>query len=505
MPLENNHIFLGLWRKLISALIQELNTNLAKRLFRFTLPLTVILFYLNASAQIANSISPTDKVFGLSRFWEEVNYNYVYFNKIDHKSWDNEYKALIPQVQATQNDYEYYKLMARFCALLKDGHTEVIPPAIPGLSLMYNTFGDYLLVLTRVDNKVIVKRTWKKDEQKFPLGSEIVEVNGLSTAQYIQDSIAPYISGSTDYVRNDIASSRLLMGAPGSTFTIKLKKPDGVEAVYSLTHGKAKDSVFLPDPGVYLDEQPRKALESKVLPGNIAYVALNSFLIESKADSLFENLIPSLENARGIVIDLRYNGGGDDGVAFNILRHFIKDSLIQGSSSVTRSFDPYLKAIGRYVAARDTAGNKNKQEAWLLYNGYAVYNKPGTYQSKIIKSVKRLAAPVVLLTGHNTESAAEDFLIGADNQKHILKIGEPTNGSSGMPYRFDLPGGGYARICIKKDTYPDGREFVGYGIQPDIRVTPTVKDYLESRDVVLEAALKYFETKGVNINKPPLR
>jgi C-terminal processing protease CtpA/Prc len=58
-----------------------------------------------------------------------------------------------------------------------------------------------------------------------------------------------------------------------------------------------------------------------------------------------------------------------------------------------------------------------------------------------------------------------------------------------------LPGGGSARICIKMDTYPDGREFVGYGIQPDIRVVPTVKDYLENRDVVLEAALKYFEEK----------
>ena len=68
-----------------------------------------------------------------------------------------------------------------------------------------------------------------------------------------------------------------------------------------------------------------------------------------------------------------------------------------------------------------------------------------------------------------------------------------------MPYRFDLPGGVGARICIIKDLHPDGREFVGRGIQPDIRVTPTVKDYLEGRDVVLEAALNYFETKRVDI------
>ncbi|MES2006395.1 MAG: S41 family peptidase [Bacteroidota bacterium] len=495
MPPENNHTFLSLSQKLISVLTQKLYAKPAKLLFKLLLLLTLVLFYIIAPAQIANTISPADKVFGLSKFWQEVNYNYVYFNKINHQTWDSTYKALISQVQASQNDYEYYRLMAKFCALLKDGHTEVIRPAIRGLNFMNNTFGDYLLVLTRVDDKVIVKRTWKKDEQKFPLGSEIIEVNGLSTTQYIQDSIAPYISSSTDYVRNDIASRGLLTGAPGSTFTVKLRKPDGAEVIYSLTHGKAKDSVFLPDPGVYLDEQPRKALESKVLPGNIAYVALNTFAIESKTDSLFENLLPLLENAKGIVIDLRYNGGGDDGVAFNILRHFIKDSLIQGSSSVTRSYDPYLKAIGKDVALRDTVGNKDKREAWLLYNGYAVYGEPGTWHLKIAKNVKRLGAPVVILTSHNTYSAAEDFLIGVDNQKHIVKVGEPTGGSSGKPYTFGLPGGGYARVCIKKDAYPDGREFVGYGIQPDIRVTPTVKDYLESRDVVLEAALKYFETK----------
>ena len=492
---------MGLGQKLISDLAQELNVELAKLLLRFTLTLTVALVYLNASAQVANTISPADKVFGLSKFWQEVNYNFVYFNKINHQSWDSAYKALIPQVQATQNDYEYYRLMEKFCALLQDGHTEVLLPPIKGLNFMNNTFGDYLLVLTRVDNKVIIKRTWKKDAQKFPLGSEILEVNGLPTEVYIRDSIAPYISSSTDYVRNDIASGILLMGTPGSTFTVKLRKPNGQETTYSLTHAKTKDSIFYPNPGVYPDEQQREVVEWKTFPNSIAYVALNSFAIESKADSIFESLLPSLEKSKGIIIDLRYNGGGDDGVAFNILRHFIKDSVIVGASSVTRTYDPYLKAIGRYVDVADTVGNRNKQEAWLLYNGYAVYGESGTFHSEIDESTKRLTVPVVILTSHNTESTAEDFLIGADNQKHVIKIGEPTNGSTGQPYRFDLPGGGSARVCIKKDMYPDGREFVGKGIQPDIRVTPTVKDYLESKDVVLEAALKYFKSKGGSFAK----
>jgi len=463
------------------------------------IPGLVIVFWLFFTAntsysQIANTLSPADKVFGLSKFWQEVNYNFAYFNNINHHAWDSTYKALIPQVEATKNDYEYYRLLEKFCALLKDGHTEIAVPPIEGFNYMNNTFGDYLLVLKRIDNKVIIKRTWKKDIKKFPLGSEITQVNGLPTEQYITDSVAPYISASTDYVRADIASSMLLRGVPGSTFSIKIKKPNGEQASYILTHATVTDSIFFPNPGEYLDEKSRSLLDQKTFDNDIAYVALNSFS-DVKITTHFEKLLPWLDKARGVIIDLRYNGGGDDGIAFTILKHFIQDTVLIGSSSTIRILNPYLKAIGRYVNVADTTGNADKRDAWLLYNGYAVYDKPGTWRSKIDQSTHKIRAPVVILIGKNTASAAEDFLIASSNQKHIVTVGEPTNGSTGMPYRFDLPGGGSARICVKKDMYPDGREFVGYGIQPNISVVPGVKDYLENKDVVLEAALQYFKKK----------
>ena len=210
-------------------------------------------------SQIANTISPADKIYGMSTFWQEVNYNFAFINKLKRNSWDSTYRALIPQVIATKNDYEYYRLLEKFCALLKDGHTEISVPQIEGVNYMYNTFGDHLLVLKRVDNKVIIKRTLEKDLQTFPLGSQIIAVNGLPTEQYIQDSIAPYISASTDYVRADIASSMLLRGFPGSTFTVKIKKPDGQEATHVLTHARVKEGSLFP--GEYLDEKNRGLFE----------------------------------------------------------------------------------------------------------------------------------------------------------------------------------------------------------------------------------------------------
>ena len=50
-------------------------------------------------------------------------------------------------------------------------------------------------------------------------------------------------------------------------------------------------------------------------------------------------------------------------------------------------------------------------------------------------------------------------------------------------------GGGVARICTKADTYPDGRAWVGHGIQPTVKAAPTEADLRRGRHTVLAAAL----------------
>jgi C-terminal processing protease CtpA/Prc len=59
-------------------------------------------------------------------------------------------------------------------------------------------------------------------------------------------------------------------------------------------------------------------------------------------------------------------------------------------------------------------------------------------------------------------------------------VGQPTGGSTGQPLIIGLPGGGSARICSKRDRYPDGTEFIGVGVQHDVEVLPTIADTLEA-------------------------
>jgi len=45
------------------------------------------------------------------------------------------------------------------------------------------------------------------------------------------------------------------------------------------------------------------------------------------------------------------------------------------------------------------------------------------------------------------------------------------------------------RVAVKRYFFPDGSEFEGVGIKPDIEVHTTIKDLKNGRDLVLEKAL----------------
>ncbi len=95
---------------------------------------------------------------------------------------------------------------------------------------------------------------------------------------------------------------------------------------------------------------------------------------------------------------------------------------------------------------------------------------------------------VVVLTGPETFSAAEDFVAELHSTKRATIVRERTAGSTGQALRIDLPGGPMARICTKHDSYPDAREFVRIGIIPDVEVRPSAQDIAAQSDIVWRKA-----------------
>lgn len=454
----------------------------------------LLLCSLSLRAQEARpaTISDAEKLYGLSTFWSEAKYNFAYFDKAKI-NWDSAYRAFIPQVLTTKNDFEYYRTMERFCALLKDGHTNVYGPAI-------NKFSTYVpFRWTIIDQKPYVVRVLKGLSDNVPVGSELLTVNGQPVRQYLDEQVFPYVSASAEHEKWNRAMFALWSTTTDTTtiYPMTLRTPEGKTITYKsrLFSQRERDgSAWLNGDGSGVPKFQLSTLT--MLPGDIARVELNSFGDE-KIVAEFKSMLPQLRTAKGIILDIRQNGGGNTGVGAAILNYFTSQKQLTSSAWRTREHRAAYKAWGTYTLKEPLDSAKLKNDEWYARsvktaNGEFWYKDDvNMFQNDV--SEPKLLVPTVVLAGNSTGSAAEDMLIMVKQltDRKIPIIGQPSTGSTGQPLPFDLPGGGSARICTKRDTYADGTDFVGIGVLPDMEVKPTVMSLVTGMDLALEAAKSY--------------
>jgi C-terminal processing protease CtpA/Prc len=210
-----------------------------------------------------------------------------------------------------------------------------------------------------------------------------------------------------------------------------------------------------------------RLIESKMMDGGIAYLRLSTFDDEQVVEEVSDELDRlDLGQLHGMILDLRYNIGGDDRFAYPIASRLV-DRPVVGSTWRTPEYHPAYTSWGK---------------AETPLQGDTVRIEPA--------AATRYAGPLVILTGPNTMSTAEDFIVPLDYSGRALIVGEPTAGTTGNPVNVSLPGGAVLRVCSLWSTYPDGEEFVGRGITPDVVVHPTVAGLRANRDEVLEKAIE---------------
>ncbi|MFN4315620.1 MAG: S41 family peptidase [Chitinophagaceae bacterium] len=443
-----------------------------------------LLFGTLKAQQQDTALTEANKVFGLSYFWQEANYNYAYFENVPRLNWDSAYQAYIPKVLATKNRYEYYRQLQAFCALLHDGHTNVYFPADIQQKRVRRSFGPVKLELRRVDGRAVVVNVARQSKELIPLGSEILQVNRIPVKDYIDREVRPYVSQSADYILEDYCIDYLLEGFLGDSVHVRFRKPDGKTGELMLV--RAVDAS-----AEWLNPYENKLLSSRMLKDRTLYIALNSFDDPAIVDS-FRLLLPRVKEARAVILDLRQNGGGSSSVGAAILSYFTDSSFIKGSSWATREHRASYKAWGVYTSREPGDSSDWARTSTDYFYGRKWYSGGQSIIANQAPEADRMPAkPLAVLLGHQTASAAEDFLIMLDGLKgRAITLGQNSFASTGQPLMFDLPGGGHARICTKKDTYPDGRIFVGKGIQPAVLVNHSYDDYLKNYDRTLEEALK---------------
>lgn len=402
-------------------------------------------------------LTEDEKVAGLSRLWSEAKYNFAFFDRLPGLDWDASYMAYLPKVRATKSTFEYYRTLAEFYAQLHDGHTAVGSPEQLSEVLGYPPISTRL-----IEGRVFVGAVRDPSLKQAGVvpGLEVIAVDGVPVKDYGNENVAPRISASTpqDLARRTYEAS-LLSGLKDSPVELTLQDAAGNAQKATLPRLTAVETDKLPRP-------PWSRFQFKMLSGGIAYVVLNTFSDDAVVKD-FDAVFAEIQISNALILDVRENGGGSSNLGYDILG-YLTDKPFPTSRWSTRDYRPAYRAWG---AAEKTYHG----EAGLVApNGGALYTKP-----------------VVVLTSAQTYSAAEDFVVAFDSMKRGTIIGEPTGGSTGQPLSFALPGGGYARVCSKHDQYPDGKEFVGVGVQPNVLVHPTVSDFRADRDTVLLAASEF--------------
>lgn len=206
-----------------------------------------------------------------------------------------------------------------------------------------------------------------------------------------------------------------------------IRGPRGSIVTVSILRGSAKEAK---DYKIPREKIVIKSVETEILAGNIGYIKLNTFENQNAAEEM-EKAINSMKskNIKGIIIDVRNNGGGLLQNAIEIGSMFMKDGVIV------------------YTIDRD-----GKKET-ISSTGNLLWERP-----------------VVMLINESSASASE-ILAGAlhDNRKAKL-VGTKSFGKASVQNVKQLEDGSAILITIAKYLTPNGTDITKKGIEPDYLV-----------------------------------
>ncbi len=192
-------------------------------------------------------------------------------------------------------------------------------------------------------------------------------------------------------------------------------------------------------------------VDSKILDGNIAYVELFTFGADTARD-LRETLKELMaENPRGLILDLRNNGGGYLDTAIEVVSEFVPEGIVM--------YEEY--GDGRKIAYEASKG------------GLA---------TKI---------PLVVLINEGSASASEIVAGAIQDLGRGLLVGNTSFGKGSVQSYTPLQNDqGAVRVTIARWLTPDERQIHGLGLEPDYKVEFTPEDMTAGIDPQLEKALE---------------
>ena len=198
-----------------------------------------------------------------------------------------------------------------------------------------------------------------------------------------------------------------------------------------------------------------ECIEARMLDGDIGYVVITDF--PKNADVEFIEKVEELvaQGAKGLVFDVRFNGGGYVSVMANML--------------------DILLPQGKIITMSDKAG---------ITSGYR-------------SDASCIKLPMAVLVNEYSISAAEFFAASLQEYGVAKVIGDKTGGKGYAQTMFMLSDGSSINISNYRYFTPSGKSLADTGIEPDIAISLSEEDFInfyyltDEQDTQLQAAIEY--------------
>jgi hypothetical protein len=213
------------------------------------------------------------------------------------------------------------------------------------------------------------------------------------------------------------------------------------------------------------DFQITNALRNQILEDSIGYVRYESFG-QGVSDDDLDYVLKRMEHTKGLIIDVRDNGGGSMATIFKIM--------------------------GRFVEKRTHVGNmrsKNGQRHNEFTNAVPLFVEPSK------KGKVKYMKPIVVLINRGCYSATTHFAAYMSLLPNVTLVGDRAGGGGGLPISRDLPNGWQYRFSATMQTLPDDSH-IENGFDPDIPVTTGPKEELEGKDAIIEKGIEVIKIEA---------
>src|SRR5262245_6025063 len=236
--------------------------------------------------------------------WETLRDRYCFFGD-KRTDWPKVRALYGPQALAAASGEAFEAVCGRVLSELYDAHTHLSDP--PDGTRRWPLY-DLLAERSGADVRIAaVQPDSAAADAGIRIGDVVVAIDGVPIARVLDD-IAPRCLRQPDPAADAWTINVAVAGrrAKGRRFTMR-------------TPGAAPREVALP-----IKQRPRTPdVESRMLDG-FGYIAIHTFADTAVVEA-FEAALAALRDSRGLLIDVRGNGGGDTAVARPIMGRFITE------------------------------------------------------------------------------------------------------------------------------------------------------------------------------------